>query len=459
MSALGQSERLAHPGGPEAAAAAAGGWAVRWRMLAKDTFVYGLSGALSRVVGLTTFPILTRSLSPENYGRVDYLLSIASLGAMVLMMGQDSALARQFYEERPDEQRRRMVTQAFGIQLAATVVVLGIFSWVLFQAPARTASDRDFRLASLLQLANLPMIVITSFGSNLLRWTFRRRGFVAVTLGGAITAGVGMLLGLWGGAGSVAGVLLGLLAANTVVAVASLWAVRDWLVWPCGLEQAAALLRYGLPYMGIAVLGAGMATLERTLVLSIGTESTLGFYAAGARVASVMLLLVGAFQAAWAPMSLAIHRRPDAADTYSRVLLIATIALVSGSIAIHFLADPAVTLLAGSGYGLGAAVVGPLMLGHAARALGWVGGIGIDLSKKTYWVIPAQLCGTLVTINFAVHAENMDVVPRVAWAACAGQVASATFVSYFGNRCTPQGIRYALPGAVIAAGVAAIACF
>lgn len=437
--------------------AALGGWAARWRLLAKDTAIYGFSGALARMGSLLTFPILTRGLTPENYGRVDLLLVAASLGAMVLIMGQDSAVARLYYDERPSEEKSRIITQAFLIQASAVFLVGGVALAYVFSQPAATPEARDFKMASLLQLANLPLIVVAGFAGNILRWTFRRREYIVISLGGAALVAFGMLGGLVLGGRTVAGVFAGLLAGNVVVAGAAIWFVRGWLHWPPGRAHVRELLRLGWAYMGIAVLGAWMATLERALIHGLGTETMLGQYAAGARVASIMLLPIGAFQAAWAPMSLAIHQRPNAADTYGRVLLLSSLGLVGLAVGASLVAEPAVRLLAGSDYVVGAVVVGPLMLGLAARALGWVGGIGLDLAKKPQWVIPAQVCGSLATINVATFWPSGDLAQRVAWAACIGQIASAVLVCYFGHRCRPQAIGYLWPTAVTAAGLAAIA--
>lgn len=441
--------------GPEATSAF-GDWSGRWRLLAKDTAIYGFSGALARMGSLFTFPILTRGLTPENYGRVDLLLVTASLGAMLLMMGQDSAVARLFYDERPSEEKSRIITQALLIQGCAVFLLGGMALAYVLSYPASTPEAHDFKTASLLQLANLPLIVVTGFAGGILRWTFRRKEYVVISLGGAALSAIGMLGGLMLGGGSVAGVFAGLLAGNMVVAAAGIWYIRGWLHLPSGRAHVRELLRLGWAYMGIAVLGAWLATLERALILGLGTETMLGQYAAGARVASIILLPIGAFQAAWAPMGLAIHQQPNAADTYGRVLLLATLGFVGFAVGADLVADPAVRLLAGSDYVGGAVVVGPLMLGLAIRALGWVGGIGLDLSKKPQWVIPAQVCGSLATVNVAIIWPWSDLIQRVAWAACIGQIASGVLVCYFGHRCRPQKIGYFWPTALTIAGLVAI---
>lgn len=416
-----------------------------WGLLMRDTLVYGTSAALSRSVGLLTFPVLTRYLAPENYGRLDLLLVVASLGTTILVMGQDSAVARLYYDPKLEKCRSQVVSQGLMVQVLAALALVLPVAWMLALLPADSTGARDFRNACALQAGSMPLVVVASFTANLLRWTFRRRTYVAITVGGAVLGGTGMLVGLWLGEGTLAAIVAGLFFASLASAGAGLWAVRSWLRFPREFGHFPELLRLGLPYMTISLLGAWMAGLERTLVVGLGSDEMLGAYAAGARIATVIMLPISAFQAAWGPFSLAIYAQPDSARTYSRVLRYLSFALVGISLSAHFFAAPTLVLLAGEEYLLGAVVVGPLMLGQAIRALGWIAGIGLDLAKRPLWVVPSQIVGAAVTVLCSVWGASEDLVSRVAWASLLGQAVSAAAIAYFGHRAWPAKIGWRIP--------------
>lgn len=422
-----------------------------------DTVVYGASGALSRSVGLLTFPVLTRFRAPENFGRLDFLLVVAGLGTTVLVMGQDSAVARLYYDPSLESRRPQVVSQGMLVQVLAALMLVVPVALVLDRLPADSTGARDFRTACFIHAASLPFVVAASFTANLLRWTFRRGAYIGVTLGGAVLGGAGMLIGLWLGGGALTAVVAGLFVASLASAAAGLWAVRSWLQLSFRFAHAPELLRLGLPYMAISLLGAWMAALERTLMLGLGSDEALGAYAAGARVATMIMLPISAFQAAWGPISLAIHTNADAARNYSRVLRYLCFALLGAALLAHFLSEPVLAWLAGERYVAGAAVIGPLMLGQAVRALGWVGGIGLDLAKRPYWVVPSQIMGVAVTVLCAVGVISGDLASRIAWASFFGHAASAAAITYFGHRVWPAKIDWRVPAVCSALAAAAMA--
>ncbi|MBM3825061.1 MAG: hypothetical protein FJ404_19650 [Verrucomicrobia bacterium] len=235
-------------------------------------------------------------------------------------------------------------------------------------------------------------------------------------------------------------------------------------VWMIGMLNAAGPLKRwiykwfrGLQALGVAVLAAWMANLERGLLLGVSDSAILGVYAAGAKVASLVLLPIGAFQAAWGPLSLAVSQSPEAGHTYSRTLMGLSAGFGVLTVGTHCFAPGLLRLLATDVYIAGAAAVGPLMLGHAVRAMGWVGGIGIDLSKRTIWVVPAQILGLLATVAGFLYLPIREDLLRVAWASALGQGVSACLVTWFGQRCQKQSIQFLAPILLIALSIAALA--
>src|SRR5690606_11348181 len=101
-----------------------------------------------------------------------------------------------------------------------------------------------------------------------------------------------------------------------------LYLIRKWLVLPRGLDYQGVLLPYAAPFGVICVIGTVTPLLERSIILqSLGTHQV-GLYAAGAKIAMLTMMLGSAFQTAWGPFSLAIHREASAAETYNWVLRI-----------------------------------------------------------------------------------------------------------------------------------------
>ena len=96
----------------------------RMKFLLKDTAVYGISGALGKLLALITFPLLARHFSVQDFGVIDLLNTAVFLLSVMLAFGLDFAVARFFYENTDMDYRRQTVSQALMFQLAIFRIAL-----------------------------------------------------------------------------------------------------------------------------------------------------------------------------------------------------------------------------------------------------------------------------------------------------------------------------------------------
>ena len=86
------------------------------KRLANDTLIYGVFHALVRALNFITFPLLARHFSVAEYGRFDFAMITINLIALLCIFGQDSALARYYYDVKKDHEKQTVVTQSLFIQ-------------------------------------------------------------------------------------------------------------------------------------------------------------------------------------------------------------------------------------------------------------------------------------------------------------------------------------------------------
>ncbi|MDP1532660.1 MAG: hypothetical protein Q8L92_03665, partial [Rubrivivax sp.] len=152
----------------------------------------------------------------------------------------------------------------------------------------------------------------------------------------------------------------------------------------------------------------------------------------GAKIAMVMALFGFAFQSAWGPFSLAIHKAEDAAQTYSTVF--ALVATVSALIALVLstLAQPLLVLLAGEQFAASSVVVLPLALGIAFQSAGWITEVGITISKRSYlslyaygvFIVFAPLCAWFLGRAYGLAGVAFGVmIGQASLALCSGWLA------------------------------------
>ena len=414
----------------------------RLTFLFKDSVLYGGAAAISKAFALITFPLLARQLSVVDYGVLDFFLVLSSLVTLLFVFGQDSAVARFFYEHEDDEARRQLISQSLAFQVGLLLLAVPVL-WFAAEYVTRFLVDSPqavllFRIV----LLQLPFLLLLNFSQNLLKWNFQRRPFMILSLGSTVVqAGllVFVLFMLDAGPGEI---LLVYLAVTIGFGLLGIWFVRAWLAWPQGFAYLRCMLPYAIPFGLICVLGAFLPALERNLTNELLGAHELGLYAAGAKIAMLVGIVVSAFQTAWGPFSLSLYKQDDAGHTYNAVLRVFTLLVCVMVLGLSLVAETLIYWLASERYVGAAVVVFPLALGLAMQAIGWITEIGISISKRSHLGLYGYVVAVIVTV-----AGIMWLAPRlglvgVAAGVLAGQASRAAVSSWLAQRAWPLPWRF-----------------
>jgi O-antigen/teichoic acid export membrane protein len=356
----------------------------RLSFLAKDSVVYGSAAAITKAFALLTFPLLARHFTVAEYGVIDYFSFVTNWLGLLIVFGQDSAVARFFYEDDVPEKRSQIISQSLALQ-GALVLLLVPALWLSSNTLARHLhASREAGAILRLVLLQLPFLVATNFSQGLLRWAFRRTQFLIVSVGAVASNAALLILALTAFDARVTTVFQIGVVVQAVFAFVGLYFVREWIVVPARFDFLRRMLPYALPYGVICCIGGIVPLLERYLVGTLLGVEDLGLYAAGAKVAMLLSLLVFAFQSSWGPFSLAIHKEADAAATYNVVLKGFSLAVCIAVLVLSALSRTILTLLATERYANAAVVVFPLAMALAIQSTGWITEIGISISKRSH---------------------------------------------------------------------------
>ncbi|HSJ31043.1 MAG TPA: oligosaccharide flippase family protein [Longimicrobiales bacterium] len=409
----------------------------RLRFLAKDSLLYGGAAAFNKAFALVTFPILARHFSVEDYGLIDFFTVLASLFTILMVFGQDTAVARFFYDEDETASRRRVISQSLSFQLLVLAVILPL-AWV--------ASDRigtwlnpapESRLLLKLVLLQVPCLVLINFAQNILKWTFARARFLTVSIGSTTVSVLGILTAIAAFDLSVVGVIAIYLVTQAVFGLLGLWFVRHWLVRPRDWQYVRPMLIFAIPYGIVCTVGAAVPALERTLIVEFLGSRELGLFAAGAKVAMLIGLPITAFQIAWGPFSLAIYKTEDADRTYNWVLKLFSVVILAAVMVLTALSEIVIHVLAGSAYAGASIVVFGLSLGLALEATGWITAIGINLSKRSYLNLYAYATFLAVSLTAMMALLPFFGLAGIAWGALLGYAAKTVVESWLAQRAYP----------------------
>lgn len=262
-------------------------------------FIYAVANALSAGVPFLLLPILTRALSPADYGMVVSFFMLVTFSNALAGLNVHSAVAVKWFR-REDTDFPSLVGTALWLAVGSTVLCGTVLLCCAPFLRARLDLAPPFWFLAAVQTG--ATIVI---GVRTVLWQSQGLAFRAASLQVAATV-LNLALSLLavfvfslGGTGRIVGsVVAGLLGA----------ALATWLLFAAGDARSSAsvadlrwLLRFGLPLVPYAFTSALLANADRFSVAAILGRDALGIYGAAAQLGMVMIVLNDALNKAISP--------------------------------------------------------------------------------------------------------------------------------------------------------------
>ncbi|KXK50272.1 MAG: membrane protein [Chlorobi bacterium OLB5] len=287
----------------------------------KETLIYGLSTYIQKFIGVFLLPLYTALLTPEDYGILDLLGTVAIISIYLVVSGTDSSLSYYFFRKEFTEERRKMVSSTLWIRItfaAAAFVIVGLLSGKL----SFLIFGKDYSLFLILTGISLAVQSIYSFFTDLIRFEKRPWVFSWVSITNMLV-NIGLNIwfilflekGVWG-AIMASVISYSLMAAFTITYVFKRYGFSFSGIW------IKRILSYGAPLIGTAFAVWILTTTDRYFLAHFRNIADIGIYAVGFKIASFLGLVSGALQMAWSPYAMDIQYEPNAKKIYAKVFFI-----------------------------------------------------------------------------------------------------------------------------------------
>lgn len=365
--------------------------------LFKDSMIYGLSSALSKAFSLITFPLLIKNFTISEFGIIDYFMVLANFITIFFVFGQDSAVARFFYESESDEEKQNVISQSLFLQSIGLLVFIPILWNSNNLIKKLLINNSDAFIYFKIILLQIPFLLFINFSQNILKWTFSRQKFLFMSLGYTIIQTTLLLYVVFISKQGVKSVFYVSLLTNVLFGIIGLISIRKWIIIPVKFDLLPEMIKFALPFGAICVFSAFSPTLERSYTNLILGMNDLGLYAAGNKIAMLIGLVVSAFQTAWGPFSLSMYKESKSIDIYNKVLKYFTIFICLSIFILALSAIPVIKIMASTKYLNSFTLVFPLTLSISIQAIGSITEIGISISKKSYLYLISNFLSVSIT--------------------------------------------------------------
>jgi O-antigen/teichoic acid export membrane protein len=407
--------------------------AAQFKKLSKDTFSYGLSSALQKLITMFLFPIYARLLSPADFGVQDIVLSVVNILVMFLILGMDSGVM-QYYYENEEKERKKLVSTFMWFELFVAIPVVLLVAF--FAAPICSVFFKDASLAYYLRLGVIavPFSLMGGAMLNTLRLTFQTKKFVILSTTGILLQVGGAILLVIVYRMGVKGVLLSVFISNFLQAALGLMLTYKDYSRSISFHLLEKLLKVGIPLVPAALSFWVMSYANRFFLVNYASMEEVGLLSVVNRISSILLVFLSAFSSAWGPYAYNLATdRELARVTFGKILTLFTLFSLTASLGLSLFARELILVLATSIYEEGSSFV----IVYAVSSVLWVGlyivGMGTGIAKKNHHYTISVILGALLNTLLNYLLIPLYGVAGAAYATLAGNLVATVYMYYAGQ--------------------------
>lgn len=375
----------------------------QFKRLGKHSIVYGLSNALSASISLVLLPILTRHLTPGQYGALDLGIVFAAQLGIILQLGIGSAVFKFVLQGSSDPRGRGNVlaTAYYTVAAFATAVTLCL---LLFSDRLATMLIGNVAytglVAAILLKGCFEAIAVVPMAR--LRMREESVTYGALMVGRLLFSVVVFYIILAVFHAGLPALIMALGVESAVFAlVASATAWGD-LNKGYSLKVMKRMLAFGLPLVPFAFGLTALGLADRYFLRYFTSLDEVGRYTVGYKLAAGLGVAIRAFQVAWPTVLFSAAERPDAGRLYSRLLTYLLFFLGLAGLVVSVFGRELMALLVGPAFRSAYIVVPILVLAQIALGVFYVTAVGSNLTGKTHYQTMAVAIALVVFVSLSV---------------------------------------------------------
>jgi O-antigen/teichoic acid export membrane protein len=335
----------------------------------QGSLLYSIPIVGQRLVGIFLLSIVTRVLTPDDYGMLVLIEQVFMILSTLLGGHFASALGYFYFENERSDHRAQVVgtvaAGAFGVGLVAMVVSLplsGLLARYVFGSDAATRY-----LAIVFLSFPLNFLVEALFGW--LRVTDRQRAFAGGSLLRVVltASGIAILVGLL----KYHVIAYVATTVGTLLIVAVVFSVYLFRATPLALSSPLfwRMLRFSLPlslgFIAMFVINFG----DQFVLRHYRPFAEVGIYGLAYRISMLVNVAISSFFSYWNAQVYSILRRDDSESVFARFLTYCALLVSFCALLLMLGARPGLRILVAEPFRPAAAIVPVLVAANSMRAI------------------------------------------------------------------------------------------
>ena len=281
------------------------------KQLVKHFFVYGLGSTIGKFLSLFLLPIYASVFTPEDYGSLDFILTIATIISIFGMLQIETGLQRFYYEYETEVDRNKLLSTSFVFTFVLSLIVT-LLSLPLIPFVNDNYLEGKYGIELFVSL--LVIIPSNLLGILFIDFRYKKKSILFMV--------INTVLVLITALSSICAVkifdmgILGVIVCNTgtlflIFCICFFLWFKEVKILAVDKKMLKQMLSFGLPQFPARLGSISNSYINRFFMMGMLSVSAIGIYSVSLKIASGMQLVLSAFQLAWLPYMYELLSKPN----------------------------------------------------------------------------------------------------------------------------------------------------
>ncbi|MFC1540570.1 lipopolysaccharide biosynthesis protein [Candidatus Margulisiibacteriota bacterium] len=387
----------------------------------KNIFAYLTPSVLSSVLPLITFPIMTRVLTPADYGIVALLSTFPVLIVNLVTCNVHVGAERYYFEYRKNiNDLRNLINSTIAFLLLVFVLSAPVIFLLSNFLSKIVVGETQYGWPLFISYSTACIGIFITFYLMIYRNMEKGKQFSVFTISRLLVHTALSLIFVAGFRTGYIGLIYAAFFSALTVFCVLFWRFQKNFPFSFNMNMLIDNLKYGIPLLPTHFTSYIYAFFDKYMLRLVVSLSSVGIYSIAQTLSKKLFLFMTAVQSTFYPtfMKDIFDRGKEAARSIGRLFTVFTYISLFAILAMILFGEEFIHLLAPSSYYNSINVFLVLLCALATQTFGKIVGVQLAYVKKAYLVFPVSVVGVVVNVGL-----NLLLIPM--WGAMGAGVATA----------------------------------
>ncbi|MEK5382444.1 lipopolysaccharide biosynthesis protein [Niallia sp. FSL W8-0635] len=357
----------------------------------RQFFLYSIGPFLGSFISIISIPVITRLVSPQDYGLLNLFISIFSF-LYIFIAFPDYAFAKEYHKFKEQKRENYLLWNTAAISLILSLIV-GIFL-IVFSEELSKILFKDNQINELFYILAIMLLlaVFDRFSQISLRMQGKGLSYSIVNIENKLLILLLTLILVYLYPDHAITAILAYALAQILTSITSFylnkssWSLKN-VGFNLGLQKK--MFKFSFPIMPSSLIMWGLSSLSIVFLNGYSNFYEIGIYSGAQRIANILTVIQTAFMSFWMPMALKLdHEKVDTKE-YTKVNEL-VLSIMTGIFLIVLFFKDGIILFLGSEYKEAILLVPFTLFFPVMYTLSEAIGVGFALKGKVHFNLIAS---------------------------------------------------------------------